>query len=298
MTTSTTRPLHDQTILITGATDGLGRALAHRLAAEGATLILHGRNPAKGRHLLTDLRDRTGNDRLAFEHADFAHLDQIHSLADRLATRDRLDVLVNNAGIGVETAPQRSADGLELTFQVDYLATYMLSSLLTPLLARTAGTGGGPARIVNVSSAGQAPLDFDNVLLEHHWDGVQAYCQAKLAQIMLTLDHAELLRDHGVTVNALHPASYMPTKIVTHLFTVQSTLDEGVTHTARLITDPALDNVTGTYFNRSRPARAHHQAYDTDARTRLREISRQLTGVPFPAAPLRAAENSRRQPGR
>ncbi|WP_406317293.1 SDR family NAD(P)-dependent oxidoreductase [Streptosporangium sp. NBC_01639] len=294
MTTYGTRPLHDQTILITGATDGLGRALAHRLAAQGATLILHGRNPAKGQALLTELHDQTGNDRLTFEQADFASIDQIRALADRLADRDRLNVLVNNAGIGVETTPQRSADGLELTFQVDYLATYMLSCLLTPLLASTAAlrsatTHPAPARIVNVSSAGQSPLDFDDVLLERHWDGVQAYCQAKLAQIMLTLDHAELLRDHGVTVNALHPASYMPTKIVTHLFTVQSTLDEGVTHTARLVTDPALAEVTGTYFNRARPAHAHHQAYDTAARTRLREISRHLTGVPFPTTPLQAA---------
>lgn len=285
---------HDTTILITGATDGLGRALAHRLAAQGATLILHGRNPAKGQALLTELHDQTGNDRLTFEQADFASIDQIRALASRVGDRDRLDVLVNNAGIGVETTPQRSADGLELTFQVDYLATYMLSCLLTPLLVRTAATRStathpAPARIVNVSSAGQSPLDFDDVLLERHWDGVQAYCQAKLAQIMLTLDHAELLRGHGVTVNALHPASYMPTKIVTGLFTVQSTLDEGVTHTARLVTDPAVAEVTGTYFNRARPARAHHQAYDTDARTRLLEISRRLTGVPFPTTPLQAA---------
>ncbi|GAA4604847.1 SDR family oxidoreductase [Actinoallomurus liliacearum] len=289
----TTHEPHDQTILITGATDGLGRALAHRLAAQGATLILHGRNPAKGKALLTELHDRTGNDRLTFEQADFASIDQIRALADRLAGRDRLDVLVNNAGIGVETAPQRSADGLELTFQVDYLATYMLSCLLTPLLARTAATRSttthpAPARIVNVSSAGQSPLDFDDVLLERHWDGVQAYCQAKLAQIMLTFDHAELLRDHGVTVNALHPASYMPTKIVTHLFTVQSTLEEGVTNTARLVTDPTVAEVTGAYFNRARPARAHHQAYDAAARTRLQELSRHLTGVPFPTAPLQA----------
>ncbi|NUR90684.1 MAG: SDR family NAD(P)-dependent oxidoreductase [Nonomuraea sp.] len=270
---------YDRTVLITGATDGLGRGLAHRLAAQGATLILHGRNPAKGRELLTELYDQTGNDRLTFEQADFASLDQIRDLADRLAARDRLDVLVNNAGIGVETAPQRSADGLELTFQVDYLATYMLSCLLTPLLARSA------ARVVNVASAGQSPLDFDDVLLDRHWDGVQAYCQAKLAQIMLTFEHAELLRDRGVTVNALHPASYMPTKIVTHLYAVQSTLEEGVTHTARLVTDPALDAVTGTYFNRSRPARAHHQAYDPAARARLLKISERLTGVPFPAKP-------------
>nr|WP_190856913.1 SDR family NAD(P)-dependent oxidoreductase [Actinomadura sp. RB99] len=282
--------MHDQTILITGATDGLGRALAHRLATQGATLILHGRNPAKGRALLTELHDRTGNDKLTFEQADFASIDQIRALADRLADRGRLDVLVNNAGIGVETTPRRSADGLELTFQVDYLATYMLSCLLTPLLARSAtarAISGHPApgRIVNVTSAGQAPLNFDDVLLERHWDGVQAYCQAKLAQIMLTYEHAELLRDHDVTVNALHPASYMPTKIVTHLFTVQSTLEEGVTNTARLVTDPALAEVTGTYFNRARPAQAQLQAYDTTARARLLEISRHLTGVPFPTAP-------------
>ncbi|MEV4258194.1 SDR family NAD(P)-dependent oxidoreductase [Spirillospora sp. NPDC049652] len=137
MSTSDTVPPRDQTILITGATDGLGRALAHRLAAEGATLILHGRNPAKGRDLLAELRDRTGNQRLTFETADFAELDQIRALGERVAARDRLDVLVNNAGIGVELAPRRSADGLELTFQVDYLATYALSCLLTPLLARS-----------------------------------------------------------------------------------------------------------------------------------------------------------------
>ncbi|MBO2460938.1 SDR family NAD(P)-dependent oxidoreductase [Actinomadura sp. LCR2-06] len=286
--------MQDRTVLITGATDGLGRALAHHLAAQGATLILHGRNAAKGQALLAELHDRTGNGRLTFEQADFASLDQIRAMADRLAARDRLDVLVNNAGIGVETIPQRSADGLELTFQVDYLATYMLSCLLTPLLARTAAARSAtarpsPAGIVNVSSAGQAPLDFDDVLLERGWDGVQAYCQAKLAQIMLTFDHAELLRDHGVTVNALHPASYMPTKIVTRLFAVQSTLDEGVANTARLVTDPALAAVIGAYFNRARPAQAHHQAYDAVSRARLLEISRRLTGVPFPSTPLQPA---------
>ncbi|MEV4258508.1 hypothetical protein AB0J52_35580 [Spirillospora sp. NPDC049652] len=143
--------------------------------------------------------------------------------------------------------------------------------------------------MVNVSSAGQAPLDFDDVMLDRHWTGVQAYCQAKLAQIMLTFEHAELLRGQGVTVNALHPASYMPTKIVEGLFAVQSTLEEGVDNTARLVGDPALAEVTGTYFNRSRPARAHHQAYDEQARARLLELSEKLTGIPFPATPSLAA---------
>lgn len=269
--------LKDRTVLLTGATDGLGRALAHRLAADGATLVLHGRNPEKGRQLLDELRAATGNDRLTYENADFASLSEIRALAGRVAALDRLNVLVNNAGLGVELARRSSDDGLEMTFQVDYLATYALSSLLTPLLLRTPG-----ARVVNVSSAGQAAIDFDDPLLERRWDGVQAYCQAKLAQIMLTFEHAELLRGHGVTVNALHPASYMPTKIVTHLFSVQSTLEEGVANVARLVADPALEGTTGAYLNRDIPSRAHPQAYDRAARARLLELSAELTGVPFP----------------
>jgi NAD(P)-dependent dehydrogenase (short-subunit alcohol dehydrogenase family) len=282
--TTTGRPTTEKTILITGATDGLGRALARELAAQGATLILHGRSEAKGAALLSELRAETGNDRLSFERADFASLAEVRALAERVLTHDRLDVLVNNAGMGVELERRESADGYELTFQVDYLSTYILSSLLTPLLVRSA-----PARIVNVSSAGQAPLDFSDVMLERGWDGAQAYCQAKLAQIMLTIEQAELLRDSGVTVNALHPASYMPTKIVTHLFRVQSTLEEGLASTARLVTDPALDTVTGTYFNRLEPARPQAQAHDAKARTRLLELSDRLTGVPFPKAPAPTA---------
>ncbi|CAL2068264.1 MULTISPECIES: SDR family NAD(P)-dependent oxidoreductase [Streptomyces] len=272
-------PVSEQTILITGATDGLGRALAHELAEQGATLILHGRSPRKGEELLAELRARTGADRFGYELADFSSLEDIGKLADRvLATYDRLDVLVNNAGIGVELARQESQDGLELTFQVDYLAGYILSCKLAPLLVRSA-----PARIVNVTSAGQAPIDFRDVMLERHWDGGQAYCQAKLAQISLTKDLAEQLAGTGVTVNALHPASYMPTKIVVNLFTPQSSVEEGMRNTVRLVTDPALAEVSGEYFNRSTLARAGAQAYDPAARARLRELSESLTGVVFPA---------------
>lgn len=273
------RPVPDQTILLTGATDGMGRELARELAAQGASLILHGRNAAKGQDLLAELRASTGNDKLSYELADFSSLEDIRKLADRvLSTHDRLDALVNNAGIGVELARQESQDGLELTFQVDYLAAYMLSCRLAPLLVRSA-----PARIVNVSSAGQAPINFRDVMLERNWDGVQAYCQAKLAQISLTFDLAERLRGTGVTANALHPASYMPTKMVVNLFTPQSTVEEGVRSTLRMITDPSLDDVTGAYFNRTQRSRAGAQAYDERDRARLRALSESLTGVSFPA---------------
>ena len=270
----------EQTILITGATDGLGRAVARELAAQGASLILHGRSAAKGADLLAELRAAGATGRLSYELADFSSLEDIAKLADRiLTTYDRLDVLVNNAGIGVELARQESQDGLELTFQVDYLAAYILSCRLAPLLVSSA-----PARIINVSSAGQAPIDFRDVMLERNWDGVQAYCQAKLAQIALTFDLAERLRGTGVTANALHPASYMPTKMVVNLFTPQSTVADGMRNTLRLITDPALEDVSGVYFNRSTRARASAQAYDEASRARLRQLSESLTGVAVPAS--------------
>ncbi|MGH1552591.1 SDR family NAD(P)-dependent oxidoreductase [Streptomyces sp. L7] len=126
---TTMRPVPDQTILLTGATDGMGRELARELAAQGASLILHGRNAAKGAELLAELRASTGNDRLSYELADFSSLEDIRKLADRiLATHDRLDALVNNAGIGVELVRHESQDGLELTFQVDYLAACTCSA--------------------------------------------------------------------------------------------------------------------------------------------------------------------------
>lgn len=267
------------TILLTGATDGLGRALAHRLATSGdARLVLHGRDAEKGAELLAELRAVTGDDdRFSFERADYASLQEIHDLADRVAQLDRLDVLVNNAGMGVELDPRKSREGHELTFQVDYLATYMLSCLLTPLLIRSA-----PSRIINVSSKGQAPIDFDDVMLRRGWDGGQAYCQAKLAQIMFTIDLAKRLRGTGVTVTAMHPASYMPTKIVTHLFTPVDTLESGTENTYALVAGPAPE--TGVFYDRRTPARPHPQADDADARARLLALSEELTGVALPKA--------------
>ena len=274
------KPIEQRTVLVTGATDGLGRALAHDLAASGATVLLHGRDEARGRRTLDQIRDETGNDQLRFYRADFSVLSDVVALADQLVTQEpRLDVLVNNAGLGVDPVHRRSADGHELTFQVDYLAPYILSYRLAPLLI-IAATPADPARIVTVTSAGQAPIDFDDVMLEHAYDGVQAYCQAKHAEVMLTLDLATALADEHVTANCLHPASYMPTKIVVGLFTPQSGIADGVRNTLHLITDPDLDHSSGYYYNQARQARGLDQAYDPAARARLRQLAERLTGVP------------------
>ena len=154
---------------------------------------------------------------------------------------------------------------------MNYLAGFLLTHRLLPLLKRSA-----PARIVNVASAGQAPIDFSDVMLERRWDGWQAYCQSKLAQVMMTFDLAEVLAGTGVTVSALHPATLMPTKMVLGRFAVQSTLEEGVRNTVRLIADPSLSNISGRYFDAYREATAHPQAYGRAARTRLRSLSRDL----------------------
>jgi NAD(P)-dependent dehydrogenase (short-subunit alcohol dehydrogenase family) len=277
------RPLREHVILITGATDGLGKAVALQLARSGATLLLHGRDESRGQRTLEEIRAQTGNTHLQWYRADFSQLAQVRTLAERLAReQERLDVLVNNAGIGT-TLPgggtrQESEDGYELRFAVNYLAPFLLTRLLLPTLRQSA-----PARIVNVSSAGQAPINFRDVMLEHHYDGVQAYCQSKLALVMFTFDLAEELAGTGVTANCLHPATYMPTKMVLAArVSSVSTIEEGVQATMHLITAPELDQITGRYFHGLREARAESQAYDRQARHRLRQLSEQLTGLTGP----------------
>ena len=193
-------------ILVTGASDGLGRALAESLADRGHELVLHGRDPQR----LAAVAEKTGGVALR---ADLADLAQVRGLARAVADRyDTLDVLVNNAGVGFGEpgAPRElSADGNELRFAVNYLAPAPLSRLLLPLLRRA-----GAARIVNVASIGQHDVDLDDLMFERGYDGVAAYRRAKLALIADTFDLAEELAGTGVTVNALHPATLMPTTMV------------------------------------------------------------------------------------
>jgi NAD(P)-dependent dehydrogenase (short-subunit alcohol dehydrogenase family) len=265
-------------ILITGATDGLGEQVARDLAAQGAAILLHGRSPAKGEATLRGIRGATGNQELAYYNADFSSLDAVRRLSEQLqADQQRLDVLINNAGLGAGMRRARretSADGYELRFAVNYLAPFLLTHSLLPLLRRSA-----PARIVNVASAGQQPIDFGDVMLENGYDGLRAYRQSKLAQVMFTLDLAEELEASGITVNSLHPASLMNTRMVVetdYFGGPMTTIQEGADAVEYLALSPELDDVTGEYFNGKRRARANAQAYDKEARRRLRMLSEQL----------------------
>jgi NAD(P)-dependent dehydrogenase (short-subunit alcohol dehydrogenase family) len=261
------------TVLVTGATDGLGRGIVRALAARHATLLVHGRDPARAEALATELR-AAGAPEVRVYLADLASLAEVRAMAAAVLAREtRLDVLVNNAGIG-STVPTRdraqSKDGIELRFAVNYLSHYLLTRELLPLLRKSS-----PSRIVNVSSVGQTDLDFDDPMLTRGYTGVRAYCQSKLAQILHTIDLAGELAGTGITVTALHPATYMPTKIVASPI---STLAEGVDATMRLIVDPALAGATGKYFDGTRESRALPQAYDAGARAKLRALSEKLVG--------------------
>jgi NAD(P)-dependent dehydrogenase (short-subunit alcohol dehydrogenase family) len=272
---------HGRTILITGATDGLGRALATGLAADGAQLILHGRDRAKLDRVAAELAQANDRPAPATALADLADLSQVHDLAQHVASSTgHLDVLVNNAGIGSGEPDGRtrrvSADGYELRFAVNYLAGFDLSLRLLPLLRASQA-----ARIVNVASLGQHPIDFHDVMLEHHYSGTRAYGQSKLAQITAGFVLAERLQPEAITVNSLHPATYMPTKMVlSEIGRSVDTLEEGEAATRRLITDSDLATTTGGFFDRTREARAHPSAYDPDVRRRLWQLSLKLTGAP------------------
>jgi len=267
-----------KTVLITGSTDGVGRYVAARLAADGAHVLIHGRDAARAK-ALTDEIERAGHPKPAFYQADLSSLAEVRRLADAiLKDHTKLDVFVSNAGIGSQTmgAERRtSIDGFELRFAVNYLSGFLLAHRLLPLVKAAA-----PSRIVNVASLGQHPIDFDDVMIARNYNGSRAYAQSKLAQIMFTLDLAEELQGSGVTVNALHPATYMNTTMVrAGGITPISTVEQGGEAILHLVSGDDVTGKSGLFFNGMLETKANPQAYDASARQRLRALSLELTGL-------------------
>jgi NAD(P)-dependent dehydrogenase (short-subunit alcohol dehydrogenase family) len=244
----------DRVALVTGSTDGVGRLVAQRLAELGFQVRVHGRDRARGEAVVQALP------RAELVLGDLSSLAEVRRLASSVPKG--LDLLVNSAGIG-GAGPTRevSADGHELHFAVNYLAGYALTRLLAP------------KRVVNVSSIGQQALDFDDVMLTRGYSGDRAYCQSKLAQVMMTFELAQELQ--GVVINALHPSTYMDTTMV-RLAGIQprSSVKTGADAILRLCTE---ETRSGLFFDVQQEARANEQAYDAQARKRLMELSRKLT---------------------
>jgi len=270
--------IENKTVLVTGSTDGVGRLVARRLADQGARVLIHGRDRTRSEQLLKEIQaaDRGS---AVFLPADFSSLAEVRRLADTVRQEcDRLDILINNAGIGsggFGGKRETSQDGHELRFAVNYLAGFLLTRVLLPLVML-----GKPARIVNVSSLGQHPIDFDDVMLTRGYSGSRAYAQSKLAQIMFTFDLARELDPQTVTANCLHPATYMATTMVRQSgVTPISTVEEGAEAILNLAVADELDGRSGQFYNGLRQSKANLQAYDDAARERLRVLSLQLTGL-------------------
>lgn len=269
------KPINEQTILVTGATDGIGQQTAIDLAAQGATVIVHGRSDERGKAAVEQIIRLTGNENIRFHKADFSSLAEVRRLAAEVQTGYAdLDALINNAGIGGPGKRTLSRDGYELHLAVNYLAPFLLTGLLLPMLEANS------ARIVNVASAGQSRIDLSNIMLERGYSPLAAYQQSKLALVAFTFELAETYRSIGITCNCLHPGTYLDTKMVresgvTPLGSVQSGAD-AVVH---LAVSAELEGVTRKYFDRKKESYADKQAYDGPFRRRLWELSARLTGL-------------------
>lgn len=254
----------DQVVLLTGATSGLGRWLAPRLGHAGLVVLVHGRDPDRVDETVAEVRAAGGSAQGYV--ADLARLAECRRLASEVAARGDLTILVNNAGVGFGApgAPRElSPDGYELRWAVNYLAPVALTCGLLDTLRANA-----PTRIVNVGSIGQRPIDFDNLQLEHDYDGTLAYRRAKLALVTWSFDLARELTGDGVSVNCVHPATLMDTPMVRNSSTpTRSTVEEGGQAVLRLALDPVG---TGDYYEGTEVARAHPDAYDPGVHAALR----------------------------
>jgi NAD(P)-dependent dehydrogenase (short-subunit alcohol dehydrogenase family) len=260
-------------ILVTGSTGGLGRETALALARGGDHVIIHGRNVQRAHQVIQEIEE-DGRGSARFYRADFASLEETKGLAIAiLADYDRLDVLINNAGVLLPDQEERrvTEDGYELHFQVNYLAGYVLTGMLLPLLEASA-----PSRVVNVAS-GQRPLDFDDLMLANDYNGLEAYFRSKNAQIMMTFAMEAVLSKRSISINALFPSGLMNTDMVIEAgFEPQSSVETGRDALLQLVND---DVGTGKFFNVFEVGEAILQASDIEAQQQLMRVSEELTSV-------------------
>jgi NAD(P)-dependent dehydrogenase (short-subunit alcohol dehydrogenase family) len=265
-------------VLITGSTDGLGRELALSLAAEGAHVILHGRNVERGQSVAEAIT-ATGTGSARFYAADFSSMQAVRDFADTIAgDYPTLDLLVNNAGIalGGEQPRRSSDDGHELQFAVNYLAGWVLVNRLRLNLAAAA-----PSRVINVSSGSANAIDFDDVMLETPGAHTRGYGQSKLAQVTMTVELAPRFAEQGITMIALHPATLMDTTMVAGIgLPPRTTIAEGRDHVLGLVRAPTLQ--AGAFYLDGAVAEPRDpQPRDATARAKLVALSEELTGVPL-----------------
>jgi retinol dehydrogenase-14 len=279
-------PMAGRTVLVTGGTGGIGRATAVGLARMGAHVAITGRDSDRAEDAARDIRAAGGRKVDVFL-ADLSSQSEVRRLADEvLRSLPRIDVLVNNVG-GYWNTRHVTADGLERTFALNHLASFLLTNLLLDRLTRSA-----PARVVTVSSNAQAMgrIGFADLQGEGSYSGARAYNQSKLANVMFTYELARRLRGSGVTATALHPGVVRtafgaedPGRIQRLLVPFAKRLmkspEQGAATSIHLASLPDLEHVTGQYFANSNPKRSSKRSYDEAAAVRLWQVSADLVGL-------------------
>jgi NAD(P)-dependent dehydrogenase (short-subunit alcohol dehydrogenase family) len=278
--------MHGKVVVVTGANVGIGFETAVGVAERGATTVLACRNQAKAEAAAKSVTQRTWNDDVHVVALDLADLASVRKAADDVLTRfGRVDVLVNNAG-GTWTQRQLTAQGIEYTFGVNHLGPLYLTNLLLPRLRADA-----PSRVVCVTSVGhhftRGGMNFDDLQSERRYEGMEAYCRSKLANVLFVRELARREAGSGVTANAAHPGWVRSsfgmdgdTIGVTGfgmrmIRPVQISPRRGARTSVYLATSPEVTDKTGMYWVRSKPGHMSRQATDAAAR-RLWEESQQL----------------------
>jgi NAD(P)-dependent dehydrogenase (short-subunit alcohol dehydrogenase family) len=281
------RTLEGKRMLVTGATSGMGKVTALRLAQYGASVVIVGRNAEKTEATVQEIRRQAPQSDVQFLVADLSSLAQVRALAQAYQSAyPRLDVLINNAG-GMFARRQLSVDGLEMTFALNVFAPFLLTHLLLDTLKASA-----PARIITVASATHAGkhVPFDDLTHEKGYKPLQVYAESKLMAIMFTYALARRLEGTGVSANALHPGvvathfgkdahgSIWPL-MVTLMAPFSLSPEKGAQTAIYLASSPDVATVSGKYFVKSQPARSSDAAYDVPAQQRLWAICERLTGL-------------------
>jgi retinol dehydrogenase 14 len=280
-------PLAGKTIVVTGATSGIGLEASVKLAKMGADLVLIGRSPARSDAAVAAVKARSGSDRVALMLCDVSAQKQVRSLASNIiATCPRLHVLVNNAG-SVSASREVTDEGLERTFAVNHLGAFLLTNLLLDLLKRSA-----PARVVTVASIAhrRGDMPFDDLQFERGgYSTMRAYSRSKLANVLFTAELARRLKGTGVTANSVHPGAVatniwshaawytQPLLAIAKLFMLSS--EQGADPIVRLAASPELETATGGYYERNRKVAPSSLAQDEAVAKTLWERSAVLVGL-------------------
>lgn len=283
-----TQSMEGKTCLVTGATSGIGEVTASELARAGARVVLVGRSRERCEATADRIRQATARQDVEWAVADLSSQEEVRRLAAMVKERfPRLDVLVNNAGALFSTR-RESADGIEMTFALNHLAYFALTSFLLDTLRASA-----PARVVNVASdahrMARPGLDFDDLQGRKRYSGMQAYARSKLANILFTTELARRLAGTGVTANSLHPGfvatnfgqgnGWVSTviKLTAPVFGLRAA--EGAKTGVYLAASPEVEGVTGKYFVKCRPAEPAPPGRDEQAARRLWQVSEEMIGL-------------------